>query len=90
MAFEYLLRTGDMHYMNEVSTDQETLAAMKVRGLTRKAGIDEKKTWYVNPTATLTIGTSKQPVLAQGVQLDRDAGTWTWVRSCSRTARSRP
>ncbi len=64
-AFEYLLRTGDMHYMNEVSTDQETLAAMKKYADSTKAGIDEKKTWYVNPTATLTIGT-KQPVLAQG------------------------
>ena len=64
-AFEYLLRTGDMHYMNEVSTDQETLAAMKKYADSTKAGIEEKKTWYVNPTATLTIGT-KQPVLAQG------------------------
>ena len=64
-AFEYLLRTGDMHYMNEVSTDQETLAAMKKYADSTKTGIDEKKTWYVNPTATLTIGT-KQPVLAQG------------------------
>lgn len=64
-AFEYLLRTGDMHYMNEVSTDQETLAAMKKYADSTKAGIDEKKTWYVNPTATLTIDT-KQPVLAQG------------------------
>lgn len=64
-AFEYLLRTGDMRYMNEVSTDQETLTAMKKYADSTKAGIDEKKTWYVNPTATLTIGT-KQPVLAQG------------------------
>ena len=64
-AFEYLLRTGDMHYMNEVSTDQETLGAMKKYADSTKAGIDEKKTWYVNPTATLTIDT-KQPVLAQG------------------------
>lgn len=64
-AFEYLLRTGDMRYMNEVSTDQETLAAMKKYADSTKSGIDEKKTWYVNPTATLTIET-KQPVLAQG------------------------
>ena len=64
-AFEYLLRTGDMHYMNEVSTDQSTLAVMKKYADSTKSGIDEKKTWYVNPTATLTIET-KQPVLAQG------------------------
>ena len=64
-SFEYLLRTGDMSYMNEVSTDESTLDVMKKYADSTKDGIENKKTWYVNPTATLSIET-KQPVLAQG------------------------
>ena len=63
-AVDYLLQTGDMKYVREVSTDADTLNALQKYADRTMKGIEEK-TWYEKPSATMVIS-SKQPTIAQG------------------------
>ena len=63
-AVDYLLQTGDMKYVREVSTDADTLNALQKYADRTAKGIEEK-TWYEKPSATMVIS-SKQPTIAQG------------------------
>ena len=63
-AVDYLLQTGDMKYVREVSTDADTLNALQKYADRTMKGIEEK-TWYEKPSATMIIS-SKQPTIAQG------------------------